>query len=107
MSKPIGVIVKTANTPEQAKLFVATLRAAGIPAFTDATPPDEFAISQRMMNLISTSVMVPSEALELAKQVLAKFDEDGKTVDLEELTRQALAAEDPADRPMGGDRGDE
>jgi hypothetical protein len=31
MSKPISTVVKTAANPEQAKMFVAQLAAAGIP----------------------------------------------------------------------------
>jgi hypothetical protein len=103
MSEPISAIVKTARTPEQAKLFVATLKAAGIPAFTDGVLQDEFAMSQRMMNLISVKVMVPSDALERAKEVLTKYAEEGAKVDLDELTRQALEAGNPDGLPIGAD----
>lgn len=106
MSDPISAVVKTAKTPEQAKLFVATLKAAGIPAFSDTALQDEFAMSQRMMNLISVKVMVPSEALEQAKEVLARFDEEGANVDLDDLTRQALEAENPEGPPIGEERDD-
>lgn len=106
MSDPISAVVKTATTPEQAKLFVATLKAAGIPAFTDGVLQDEFAVSQRMMNLISVKVMVPCNALERATEVLAKFDEDGAKVDVDELTRQALTAENPDGPPIGEEPSD-
>lgn len=100
MSEPISTVVKIAANPAQAKMFVAQLEAAGIPATTDSAPPDEFAMSQRMMNLNGTKVMVPTEALEKAKEVLA----DVQDVDLDELTRQALKAKNPDGPPIGSDR---
>jgi len=106
MSEPISSVVRTASTPEEAKIFVSTLRGAGIPAFTDSAPPDEFAMSQRMMNLTSVEVKVPTDALERAKEVLAKHDEEGGKIDLDELTRQALEAENPNGPPIGQDNDD-
>ena len=107
MSEPISSVVRTAKTPQQAKIFVAVLRGAGIPAFTDAAPPDEFAMSQQMMNLTSTKVKVPSDALERAEEVLKKHEEEGGKIDPEELARQALEAENPNGPPIGHDRNDD
>ena len=92
MSDPISTVVKIASSPEQAKIYIAMLAAKGIPAFTDGATPDEFSMSQRLMNLSSVKVMVPNNAVDRAIEILkpAEVDED-------ELTRQALAAENPED----------
>lgn len=104
MTEPISSVVRTGSTPQEANLFVAILRGAGIPAFTDGATPDEFSMSQQMMNLTSVKVKVPTDALERAEEVLAKHDEEGGKIDLEELTRQALEAENPNGPPIGQDR---
>ena len=104
MSHPISAIVTIADTPDQAKLFVACLKAADIPAFTDGSPPDEFAMSQQLLNLTSTKVMVPHDALQRAKEVLEEAFPERAPVDLEELTRQALAAEQPETPSDDSDR---
>ena len=98
MRDPISVVAKVAANPEQAKLFVSMLAAEGIPATTDGTPPDEFAMSQRLMNLAGCKVMVPTEALERAQEILKPAE-----VDLDELTRQAMSAESPEGPPTGTD----
>jgi len=90
MSQPISTVIKVAANPEQAKMFVAILAAEGIPAFIDGSPPDEFSMSQRLMNLSGVKVMVPTDAVTRAIEILAPVD-----VDMDELTRQALAAENP------------
>lgn len=92
MRHPISTVAKVAANPEQAKLFVSMLAAEGIPATTDGTPPDEFAMSQRLMNLAGCKVLVPTEALERAKEILKPAE-----VDLDELTRQALSANNADD----------
>jgi hypothetical protein len=99
MSKPISTVVKTAANPEQAKMFVAQLAAAGIPASTDSSPPDEFSMSQRLMNLSGCKVMVPTDAADRAMDILSEHDE----VDLDELTRQAMEANNPDGPPIGSD----
>ena len=99
MSEPISTVVKIAANPEQAKMFVAHLKAAGIPASTDSAPPDEFLMSQRMMNLNGCKVMVPTEALDRAKEIL----DEHQDVDLDELTRQAMEADNPDGPPIGSD----
>lgn len=100
MSKPISTVVKTAANPEQAKMFVAQLKAEGIPATTDSAPPDEFSMSQRLMNLSGCKVMVPTDAVERAKEILSEHDE----IDIDELTRQAMDANNPDGPPIGSDR---
>lgn len=87
MAGPIESVVRTAQTPEQAKVFVAMLMAEGIPARTDGESlADEFATSRRLMNLLGTKVMVPTQSLERAREILQPA-----AVDPEELARQALA----------------
>jgi hypothetical protein len=100
MSDPISTVVTTAANPEQAKMFVAQLEAAGIPAATDGAPPDEFSMSQRLMNLNGCKVIVPTEALDRAKEILS----ENKDVDLDELTRQAMDADNPDGPPIGSKR---
>jgi hypothetical protein len=87
---PISSIAAIATSPTEAKIFIAKLASEGIPAFSDgASLPDEFAMSQRMMNLSSVAVMVPTDTLERAKEILKPME-----IDLDELTRQALSSED-------------
>lgn len=100
MGSSISTVVTTAANPEQAKMFVAQLAAAGIPAATDDAPPDEFSMSQRMMNLNGCKVMVPTEAMERAKEILS----ENKDVDIDELTRQAMEADNPDGPPIGNGR---
>ena len=99
MSKPISTVAKVAANPEQAKMFVAKLLAAGIPASTDSAPPDEFSMSQRLMNLSGCKVLVPTDALERAREILSEH----KDIDIDELTRQAMEAENPDGPPIGDD----
>ncbi len=92
MSEPISTVVKVASTPDQARIYVAMLEAAGIPAFVDGNASaDEFAMSQRLLNVSNVRVLVPTEALERALDVLRPTE-----VDVDDLTRQAMdAADDP------------
>jgi hypothetical protein len=90
MTTPIESVVKVAATPSQAKIYVAMLQAAGIPARVDGDSlVDEFAAARRLVNLMGTQVMVPTGSLELARDVLQPAN-----VDQAELERQALAATD-------------
>jgi hypothetical protein len=96
MSQPIESLARVASTPAQAKIFVAMLAAEGIPARVDGDSlVDEFAASQRLMNLVGTRVMVPTSALQRAQELLQPLQ-----VDPHELVRQALAEapEFPHDR---------
>lgn len=91
MTTPIATQVRVAATPEQAKVFVALLRAEGIPAHVDGDSlADEFALSRRLMNLQGVRVMVPTASLERAREILAT-----EAIDETELEQQALAAEAP------------
>ena len=87
MSTPIEAVARTANTPEQAKVYVAMLMAEGIPARIDGDSlTDEFAASRRLMNLMGTKVMVPTQSLARAREILQPV-----AIDPAELERQALA----------------
>lgn len=87
MSEPIESVARVATTPSEAKIFVAMLRAEGIPARTDGDSlVDEFAASQRLMNLVGTKVIVPTSSLERAREILQP-----DPIDPAELERAALA----------------
>lgn len=91
MTQPIATVVRTAATPEQAKVWVALLQAEGIPARVDGEAlADEFAMAMRLMNRTGVKVLVPTASVARAKEIL-----DAETVDEAELERQALAAENP------------
>jgi hypothetical protein len=95
MSEPTSVVVKVAATPDEAKVYAARLQAEGIPAFVDPdAAADEFAITQRLMNLTNVRVMVPASDLERAKEILAPTE-----LSPEELAAQALAVTDGAETP--------
>ena len=86
------VVVRTAATPAQAKVFVALLQAEGIPAHIDGDSlVDEFIMSRRLMNLTGVRVLVPADAAARAHEILRTT-----AVDEDELTQQALA-EEPED----------
>ncbi len=90
MSNPIEAVACVATTPAQAKVFVATLMAEGIPARIEGENlTDELAASRRLMNLIGTRVMVPTKCVERARELLRP-----EPIDATELEREALAAED-------------
>ena len=91
MSQPIQSVARVANTPAQAKIFVAMLEAEGIPARIDGDSlADEFAVSQRLLNLSGTRVLVPTSALQRAQEILQM-----EPVDPEELERAALVGAPP------------
>jgi hypothetical protein len=91
MSQPIESVARIASTPAQAKIFLAMLHAEGIPARVDGDSlVDEFAASQRLMNLVGTRVMVPTSALQRAQEILQPV-----TVDPEELARAAAVGAPP------------
>lgn len=83
-----AVVVRTAQTPAQAQIFVALLQSEGIPAFVEGgSLTDEYAASRRLMNLMGVRVMVPASERERALEVLT-----GAEVPADELEAQALAA---------------
>lgn len=89
MSRSIESVACVASTPAQAKVFVATLMAHGIPARVDGDNlADEWAASRRLLNMLGTQVMVPTPSLARAREVLQPA-----AIDADELERQALATE--------------
>jgi len=93
VSEPISRIVAVASTPAQAKIYVAMLRAEGIPAFVDGeSAADEFAMSQRLMNVSNVRVVVPTEAASLAAEILKT-----RSVNAADLERQAVDAKEEPD----------
>ncbi len=95
MTQPIATVVRVAATPEQAKILVAQLQGAGIPAFVEGDSlADEVAVSRRLMNLGGTRIMVPTASLARAQEVLAAV-----SVGPGELEAQALAAPAPETPP--------
>ena len=92
MIEPISCTITVANSPAQAQIYVALLRAEGIPAFVDGElAADEFAMSQRLMNVSNVRVVVPTEALARAREILRL-----RSVRAEDLEQQAVeAADDP------------
>jgi hypothetical protein len=100
MREPIETAVRTANTPAQAKVFVAMLQAEGIPARVDGESlTDEFAASRRLMNLAGVKVMVPTSSLPRAREILQPVQ-----VDPDELEREAMAAAGERAAPVETDR---
>lgn len=65
-------VFQTARTPLEAELVASILRDAGIPAFVEGSMlADEFAVSQRLMNLNSIAVRVPTARVHDAQAALA------------------------------------
>lgn len=96
-TQPIESVLCVATTPAQAKALLATLMAAGIPARTDGeTLTDEYAASMRLMNLLGTKVYVPTASLAQARAIAQPA-----AIDEHELTRLALAADEPETPPRG------
>lgn len=92
---PIESLLCVASTPGEAKALLATLMASGIPARTDGDAlADEYAASMRLMNLLGCKVYVPTASLAEARAIVAPAP-----VDVDELTRHALAAERPETPP--------
>lgn len=88
------VVAKTARTPTEAKLFAAMLEAEGIPAYVEGgSLSDEFAVSQKLMNVSGTKVKVREDHLTQAQDILTDVE-----IDDADLEAQALAAE-PIDAP--------
>lgn len=91
MTEPIASVVRVAATPQQAKILVALLQVEGIPATVEGDSlADEVAVSRRLLNLNGTRVMVPTQSLARAREILESVQ-----VEEDELESQALAAENP------------
>lgn len=68
---PEPVKFKVARTPFEARLVAAVLRDAGVTVFIEGESlVDEFAMSQRLMNLQGVTLKVPSDQLEQATAAL-------------------------------------
>jgi hypothetical protein len=88
------VLLEKARTPDEAQVIAGVLKGEGIPVFVGGTSlTDEFAVSRRMLNLLSVEVMVRRHELEAARTALA----EARQVDAGELEQQALAAASPAE----------
>ena len=73
------VAVHRARTGFEARVVVAVLADAGIEAFTpDVMLADEFAMSQRLMNLQGADVLVRAEDAEAASEALAEARAAGR-----------------------------
>lgn len=97
MSQPIESLARVASTPAQAKIFVAMLAAEGIPARVDGDSlVDEFAASQRLLNLVGTRVMVPTSALQRAQEILQPVQVDPDELERAAAVGAATRAPDPA-----------
>jgi hypothetical protein len=69
--RPQIVVFKTARSPLEAELIVGVLRDAGVPAFVEGgLLTDEFAISQRLMNMNAVKIQVPHDRLADAEAAL-------------------------------------
>ncbi len=65
------VTLETTNTEAEARVIAAILQADGIPVYVQGDSlQDEFAISQRAMNLSAVEVRVPRACLEDARAAL-------------------------------------
>lgn len=95
MADPDIAVAKVASTPAQAKVWIALLQGAGIPAYAEGDSlTDGVAVSRRLMNLSGTRVMVPKASLAQAAELLADT-----AIDAAELEAQALAAAEPETMP--------
>lgn len=80
----------SAHSPFEAGIVVAVLEAAGIPAVAPGSMlADEFAMSQRLMNLQSVRVLVPRSRLADAEQALSEARADGTAPEVEERSEDA------------------
>ena len=73
------VKLKVAKSPFEAKVVAGVLLDAGIPAFIEGQSlTDEFAMSQRLMNLQGVTIMVPRDRVDDAHEALAAAKEAGR-----------------------------
>lgn len=104
---PELVVFTTAKSVFEARIIVAVLADAGIPAFVPGGQlQDEFALSQRLMNLQSVAVHVPADRLEDAERVLADAKATGAVALDEGFVASAGESEvPPPPRSEGTSRG--
>ena len=73
------VVAYTAKTPFDARLAAIVLKDAGIPVSLDeGFLIDEWAMSQRLMNLMGTAVEVPADQVQKAREILATARADAR-----------------------------
>lgn len=90
------VVFKTARTPIEAELIRGVLNSAEIPAFVEGGMlNDEFAMSQRLMNIGAVTIKVPRSRLAEAHAALAEARESASEVD--EAARATMSAEAPSE----------
>ncbi len=71
-----------AKNPFEAKVIAAVLEDAGLTAYVeDGSLTDEFAMSQRLMNLKGVTIMVRVEDLEAAQEALEASRKAGKLLE--------------------------
>lgn len=84
-----------ARNPWDARIIVAIMEDAGIPAFIPGgLLTDEFAMSQQLMNLTAVKVRVPADRLEDAQAALAAARAAGEMLSEDSDTGEG---EDPPD----------
>ena len=94
---------RTARTPFEARVIAVVLESAGIPAMTpDGMLADEFAASQRLMNLQSVKVLVPRARLAEAEAALAEAKRVGAEMEVDEEGISEPSAAPLIDRKRGG-----
>jgi hypothetical protein len=82
---PEMVVFHRARSPFEARIVVAVLEDAGIPAFVPGgLLTDEFAMSQRLMNVQSVEVHVPGDRLDEARDALAAAKASGEALEAED-----------------------
>lgn len=79
------VDLHVAKTPFEAEVIAGVLRDAGIPVYVAGEElNDEWALSQRLMNLQGVVVTVPRDRVEEARQVLDEAREAGRMMDVDQ-----------------------
>lgn len=98
---------RIARTPFEARVIAAVLESAGIPTvLPDGMLADEFASSQRLMNLQNVRVLVPRARLAEAEEVLKEARRIGAeiTPDAEPVSEDGAELESLTPRSTGAER---
>jgi hypothetical protein len=90
-----------ARSAWEAQIIAAVLADAGIPAFVaGGLLTDEFAMSQRLMNLQNVEIQVPYDRVDDARDALAAARDAGKMLDEDIEVEAAAAAAAPRTEPQ-------
>lgn len=82
MSQEETTVILRANSPAEAQVVVALLRAEGIETYVDGVKlQDEFAIAQRVMGLIGVEIEVGTQDATRALKLIEAAREDGQRED--------------------------